>query len=169
MGCMHDYIGIKGCSSPEGASGLLITQLAGLTLESMEKIAEKEQVNFMGVWKDVQDVAWTRLQKDFRRLIRRCFDLADDADTDGLMCDNQADFADVWMYLLGNQLMLERIYSSRLNRYTTIDKEAAIELKDYYEAQYEKALDEAVKSVKIPDDTETIFSAPIISYREQMP
>lgn len=169
MGCMHDYIGIKGCNSPEGASGLFITQLAGLTLESIEKIAEKEQINFMGVWKDVQDIAWTRLQKDFKRSLRRCFDLADDADTDELICNNQADFADVWMYLLGNQLMLERIYSSRLNRYTTIDKENAIELKDYYEAQYEKALAEAVKAVKIPDDTDTISNSPTISYREQLP
>jgi hypothetical protein len=169
MSCFHDYIGIKGCNSPEGASGLFITQLPGLTLEVIEKMAEKEQVNFMGVWKDVQDRAWLRLSKDFRRQVRKCFEIADDAETDELMCNDQPNFQDVWLYLCGNEMMLERMYSTRLNRYTTIDRPMAAELKDHYQAEYEKALEEAVKSIKIPDDNEDLTNVPAISHREQLP
>ncbi|MBK7882502.1 MAG: hypothetical protein IPJ81_00670 [Chitinophagaceae bacterium] len=63
MDCLIDYIGVKGCGNVKPLSGMYINQLAGISLESMEKIADKEQVTFMGVWKDVQARAWLRLEK----------------------------------------------------------------------------------------------------------
>jgi hypothetical protein len=39
--------------------------------------------------------------------------------------------------LLGAELMTERIYSSRINRWTTIDKARAQELRREFEARYQ--------------------------------
>lgn len=55
---------------------------------------------------------------------------------DTLVCNNKGHFLTSWAYLLGAELMNERIYSSRINRWTTIDKTRAIELRKEYEAKY---------------------------------
>jgi hypothetical protein len=315
MDCLKDYIGIKGYGSQEPLSGLYINQLPGITLESIDKIADKDQGNFTGVWDDVQTRAGNRLEKDLRIALRNrfklkgiksfsvakpvlsedtieaaeeyrgviidlgidksaflaisvnqitlnlpgtvtslvlkifeltendecielltktkanasgkcviniarkfsakkifiavdattaellsaeynntvaydCFrilcDICEDCkpsisgasslvaspgeitksdevygievgfsvmcDLTSIACFNKPEFTDVWMYLLGAELMIERSFSSRLNRYTTIDREQASELSGYFTAQYEKALKEAVNAIELKDD-----------------
>lgn len=343
MHCFYDYIGIKGYGSTEPLSGLYINQLPGITLESIDKTAEKEQINFAGVWKDVQVRAWMRFEKDFRRALRNRFRLSalkasasiqplingdlvieasekyrgvvidinnalyeeffDDAlqdrskgsflsvyvdkigitlkedaaslvlkifdvngqeldtftkanalagynefvvmkkyfthrifiavdasaidlpeatlpkksidtcynsllvifpdckpqvfgaeadkatpntltktantflnvaysvvcDYSAIICNNRPEFTDVWMYLLGAELMLERMHSSRMNRYTTIDKEAAAELKDYFSVEYEKALKEAIDALEVSEEECCIQCNPLITTREVLP
>lgn len=330
MHCLNDYIGIKGYGSEEPLSGMFINQLPGITLESIDKLAEKEQFNFAGVWKDVQARAWVRLEKDFRIALRnryklssiRAFsDLQPVADTndiiavaakyrgividlggmhsrsfltthidhisviltanaanlvvkifdaDGtvldtftkanapqgtyrfevskkyptqklfvavdaeavplykaalpkgaiekcfaeileffetckpqvyaaeadkatpstrtkkdffygievsysamcsfssIICANKEEFMDVWMYLLGAEIMLERLFTSRMNRYTTIDKDQAAELKDFFSVEYEKALKETVSGLEVKDDC-CIECNPLISTRQSIP
>lgn len=353
MHCFYDYIGIKGYGSTEPLSGLYINQLPGITLESIDKSAEKEQINFAGVWKDVQTRAWMRFEKDFRRALRNRFRLsalkatasikplinedeiivaaekyrgividlnnvlyqsffddpshdnefffdqtfdrskgsflslyvdkigitlkentgslvlkifdvsgqvldsftkanalagynefvvtkkyfthrifvavdasaidlfeatlpkedayncyqslvaifpdcqpqvlgaeADKAtpgkltknvntflnvtysavcDYSAIICNNRPEFTDVWMYLLANELMLERLYTSRMNRYTTIDKESAGELKDYFSVEYEKALKETIDALEISREDCCIECNPLITTREALP
>jgi len=55
---------------------------------------------------------------------------------DNLVCNNKSNFLSSWAYLLGAELMTERIYSSRINRWTTIDKARATELRKEFEARY---------------------------------
>ncbi|MBK7885121.1 MAG: hypothetical protein IPJ81_16050 [Chitinophagaceae bacterium] len=336
MDCLIDYIGVKGCGNVKPLSGMYINQLAGISLESMERIADKEQVTFMGVWKDVQARAWLRLEKDLRRSLRKryqlksvsgngyinpdidtvnteaasphykgvvidinssiynkqkhsflsigisdikltlpqpaasvkikifdeagneldeftianaiagvntievaqkypaqrlfialdasalplatgsipkdvisgcydcickvcgdncqasiygahslidtpsaiskednfygmqiCFSVCCDYNT--LICCNKQEFIDVWLFLLGCELMLERLYSPRLNKYTTIDKEDPNELKDYYTAEYEKALEETILGISVDQEDCCIVCDPKIRYRENLP
>jgi len=343
VNCFYDYIGIKGYGSSEPLSGLYINQLPGITLESIDKTAEKEQINFAGVWKDVQARAWMRFEKDFRRALRNRFRLSalkasasiqplineeevieaaekyrglvidinnvlyeeffDDAlhgkskgsflstyvdkigvtlkenaaslvlkifdvngvelasfnkanavagynefvvmkkyfthrifiavdasainlpeatvskesvdtcyhslrtifpdcrpqifgaesekgtpdkltktvntflnvaysvvcDYSSIICNNRPEFTDVWMYLLGTELMLVRLFTSRMNRYTTIDKESAGELKDYYTVEYEKALKEAIDALEVSEEDCCIQCNPLITTREVLP
>ncbi len=173
--CLKDYIGLKGFHEGDTApaSGLYINQLPGFTLESISKISEREKVasetnSFIGLWNDVQDRSWIRLTKDFKRAMRKCFSLHVDTDYSLFICENQADFADVWWYLLGAELMLERAYTSRMNRYSTIDRESAVELKDHYNTEYAKALKEAVDAIKIPED-EHLDCNPSITVVESLP
>lgn len=51
---MRDYIGIgyPGETTPD--SGLYVTQLPGVSLKSIDKIANEDQITFSGVWNDVQ-------------------------------------------------------------------------------------------------------------------
>ena len=54
MDCLNNYIGIKGCTDPAPESGLYINDLEGISLESVDKVADDEQKTYLGVWADVQ-------------------------------------------------------------------------------------------------------------------
>lgn len=71
---------------------------------------------------------------------------------DTLVCNNKAHFLTSWAYLLGAELMAERIYSSRINRWTTIDKNRAIELRKEFEARYMGGI---VNEIKFAGDLNT--------------
>lgn len=55
MECLRDYIGIIGCGATAPIGGKYINTLPGISLESIESLADDEQKNFLGVWNDVQD------------------------------------------------------------------------------------------------------------------
>lgn len=71
MDCLKDYIGIRHCSQEEPESGLYVNNLAGMSTELADKIANSEQVNFLGVWNDVQTVAHQRLEQDFQMYLNQ--------------------------------------------------------------------------------------------------
>lgn len=62
--CLIDYIGLKGCSTSTPLSGLFINSLPGVQLKMLDQIADEQQVNFDGVWDDVQLRASQRLRND---------------------------------------------------------------------------------------------------------
>ena len=145
--CLLDYIGILTCpdGSCESDSGLYINSLPGISLESVEKIATQDQINYAGVWKDVQNQAWIRFKVSFIAQLTKCFELSKKCDYVGIICANKDILATAWMYLLGNQMMMFRLYSNRLNRYTTLDTEKAQELLDFYQTEFESALEQAAQ------------------------
>lgn len=53
-----------------------------------------------------------------------------------VVCYNKEHFGQALLYCLGSELMTERINSSRINRWTTVDKPKAVELRKYFEARY---------------------------------
>ncbi len=62
MECLKDYIGVLGCGAPVPASGKYLNTLPGISLESIEKLANDEQKNFLGVWKNVQERALAKFK-----------------------------------------------------------------------------------------------------------
>jgi hypothetical protein len=76
--------------------------------------------------------------------LNKCFKLERGCDYDTLICANAETLVQAWKYLLGVWLMIFRINSTRLNRFTTIDAKKAEELRDFYQLEYEKALKQAV-------------------------
>lgn len=146
LDCLIDYIGfirVLGVyDQPE--SGQYINSLPGITLENVESIADSEQETYVGVWNDVQKEASARMYTDTISEITKCLSLDRECDYDELICDNKELLTNAWKYLLGVQLMIERLYSPRLNRFTTVDREQAQELKDFYQVEYEKYLSQAV-------------------------
>jgi hypothetical protein len=146
MDCLQDYIGIGFCGDAP-ASGLYITSLPGITLESIDKIATEDQVTYAKVWEDAQKEAAIRFKSDFIAKVNECFEINTECDYEDFICENKDKLVNSWRFLLGNQLMIYRIYSTRLNRFTTIDIEAATELKDYYQSEYDKYLHQEVKFI----------------------
>lgn len=62
MDCLRDYIGLTGCGANVPASGLFINSLPGISLKSIDSLADSEQINYIGVWNDVQTRALKRLE-----------------------------------------------------------------------------------------------------------
>lgn len=66
--CLNDYIGIQGCANATSDSGEYLNRLLpGITLENIDKIAEADQVTYLGVWTDVQKRSWKRFQNELIR------------------------------------------------------------------------------------------------------
>lgn len=151
--CLLDFVGLQNCGGvyEQSESGLYINTLPGISLESIEKIADSEQITYKGVWDDVQTEAMIRFKIDFISEVTKCFKINRECDYEAFVCDNKETLVNAWRYLLGNQLMLFRLTSTRLNRFTTIDKEQAEQLKDHYQVEYEKALSQAVKLIDFSD------------------
>lgn len=148
MTCLQDYIGFVACGVYEfPPSGVFINTLPGISLESIDKIADAEQITYRGVWDDAQKEAAVRFRLDFITEVSKCYQITTECDYDQFICDNLELLANAWRYLLGNQLMIYRIYSPRLNRFTTIDIDQAKELRDFYQTEYEKFLALAVRQI----------------------
>jgi hypothetical protein len=139
-------VGIKVCADQDPSdSGLYINSLPGVSLESIEKTATEDQETYLGLWADVQTEAWSLFVIDFREAISECFELSKRCDYEELICENKKILVNAWRFLLGSQLMLFRINTTRLNRFSTIDAKQAEKMVDHYQVQYEKALLQAAQ------------------------
>ena len=146
MTCFIDYIGLSFCAGvyESPASGIYINSLPGLSLESIDKVADQEQLNYKGVWDDVQANAVQQFKIDLIAEINKCYSLNCDCDYEALICENLEVLTQSWKYLLGIWVLIFRINSNRLNSYTTVSITQAKELKDYYQAEYDKFLASSV-------------------------
>ena len=71
--CLQDLIGLEGCGTAVPDSGLYVNQLPGISLKSVDKTADSEQVNYAGVWSDVQIRASKRFFSDLRAELSKRF------------------------------------------------------------------------------------------------
>ncbi len=69
LNCLIDHIGIEGCGESTPVSDIYINRFPGIELKALDKIATNDQVNFQGVWDDIQ----TRAVKRFRNEVIKMF------------------------------------------------------------------------------------------------
>lgn len=62
--CLLDHIGIKGCTFAASNSGYYINDLPGIELANIDEIANAEQVNYAGVWAEVQKMGLRKFKLD---------------------------------------------------------------------------------------------------------
>lgn len=149
MSCLKDYIGLKLCSDfEESDSGLYINSLPGLSLEAIDNSATSEQTTAVGLYSDAQDEAYAQFEIDFFNELTKCHDVGPNCDYKRLICANKKVLANAWRFCIGVQLMLARLYTSRLN-FFTLDEKTAGELKDLYQTSYEEALSKSVKLLNL--------------------
>jgi len=72
---------------------------------------------------------------------------------DSIVCANIDVYADAYLYALGVELMRERLYSDRINRFTTVDRKRAQELLDLFTQDYTDFLDTANNTVQLNNDS----------------
>lgn len=152
LDCYIDWVGLNGCvgAYETANSGQYITSLPGLNLKNINAIADDNQRTWRGVWDDVQQRSARKFYSDLRVGVNDCFQLNTDCDyIEDIFCkeENMELLTGAWMYLLGSEIMLERMYSDRLNFYTTFDRKAAEELKDLYQSEYKDELARAIKTL----------------------
>jgi len=64
--CLNDWIGVEGCTDPLPLSGFYINDLPGVNLRNIDQIADDEQVDFQGVFDEIQKRALKRFDTDIR-------------------------------------------------------------------------------------------------------
>lgn len=147
--CLTGFIGIMGCNSSEPASGLYINSLPGITLKMIDSIADEDQVTYLGVWTEVQRRGLLRFRTAFMAQLNKCYQINERDTVACLACEFKDLLATSLWYILGRELMDERIYSDRVNRYTTIDRLQAQELRDHYQICFEEELKAAVQGIDV--------------------
>jgi hypothetical protein len=147
LSCFVDYIGLSYCPGiyEQPGSGLYLNSLPGISIKSIDAIANDEQTTYLGVWEDVQNSAVAQFRIDVISELNKCFKLNRDCDYDTLICDNKETLVQAWKYCLGVWLMIFRLNTDRLNQYTTVDRKQAEELKKFYQSEYDKALNQGVR------------------------
>ncbi len=142
--CLEKLIGI----SEAGDSGLYVTALPGISLENLNKIADKaEQQDADGVFKDVQIRVLNSFRNAFTAEINECYKISDLKIINTLICENKDILAVALWYLFGAEIMAECLMSNRLNRYTMIDRKKAKEQQEYFTQKFYEELTNAVKGI----------------------
>ena len=80
---------------------------------------------------------------------------------DALMCQNKTLFSRAYWYLLGIEMLTETLYSSKLNQFTTVNLQRAKELREEYQVEYMKALDQVAGGMKLSCDCCIECSEPV--------
>lgn len=146
MDCFVDSVGLQFCQGSETpVSGLYLNSLPGISIESIDKIADSEQITYLGVFEDVQTNAKAQFRLDIMTELHKCYRLNKDCDYNTLICDNTEVLYQAWKYLLGVHVMLFRQASDRLNWFTTVSLEDAKALQDRYQVEYEASLNQGVQ------------------------
>ena len=153
---MLDLTGIIGISDSIGETATLyVCDLPGISIDNLSGIADNDQVDVTGVWEDVSKRAAIRFKTSFTSALNEKFHICK-PDIIECIIEKYKELLSVsiW-YLCGAELMVERVNSDRLNRYTTIDRKRAIELRDYFYNEFDIELKQAVLSIN-PNDSECL-------------
>lgn len=85
---------------------------------------------------------------------------------EGLVCVNKDLFSTALWYLLGAEMMVERINSPRINQFTTVDLKKAKELQEYFEAMWKQELGIVIDGIDLDDGDCCLECDPVVSFRE---
>ena len=75
LNCLKNHIGVQGCTTTTPNSGIFINQLPGIELEMIDKLADEQQVDFNGVYDDIQERAVRRLKTDVNAEFKKRYKL----------------------------------------------------------------------------------------------
>lgn len=84
---------------------------------------------------------------------------------DNLVCNNKELFANAWMNLLSAEVMTESMYSNRINRWTTVDRKRAEELRQEFDNAFIGEINNVVDSLEMHDGC-CVECQDIVSYSE---
>jgi hypothetical protein len=73
MDCLTSLIGLDGCTTSTAV--LTVNSLPGMSLRSIDSIADEEQINYEGVWSDVKTFAKKKFNIDFTHHLGKRYQL----------------------------------------------------------------------------------------------
>lgn len=157
MDCLKGYIGIS--SYPAAESGLYLTALPDISIAIISKVVDPSDTETIEqIMGEIEKRAILKFRTLFTIEFNRCFKVNRRETIECVICENKALLAVALWYLFGAEFCFERINSSRLNRYTTIDKAKAYKLRDEFEEIFRNELSVAVVGIDI--DGSSCFDAP---------
>jgi hypothetical protein len=149
MDCLNGYIGVSSKESTEAESGLYVDSLPDISLSSIEKLSDIDSADFNELWKSVEKRGILKFRTLFINEVNRCHRISKISICECLICSNKTLLATSIWYLLGAEIMFERANSSRLNKYTTIDRAKAKELRAEFMDLFHSELSVAVAGINI--------------------
>ena len=148
MDCLIGFIGLSSSIGVSG-SGLYLNTLPNINIVSVDKVADEDQDDHVQVMKDIETRAINRFRTQFIIELNRCFKIGKREIAECLICDNKELLAQALQYLMAAELMIERTTSSRINKYTTIDKITAQRSRLEFEELFHTELHVAVLGIDI--------------------
>lgn len=147
LDCFIDHIGLFYCDAgayDQPASGIYLNQLPGISIEGMQHIADSDQESYLVLWAEIQKAAANEFIIEVKNMIRQCHSLNRECDYDELICANVDELTLAWQYKLAVVLCYYRLFSDRVNFWTTVTRDEAAQLRDFYIEKYGVALNQSV-------------------------
>jgi hypothetical protein len=88
---------------------------------------------------------------------------------DNFVCHRRDFFKESYWYLLGVEFCNERLHSDRINRYTLLNREQAVELRDQFDAEYKMKINAMIKGLKMDYDDDCFVCNKAVNYRMLIP
>src|SRR4051812_19751040 len=67
--CLQNHIGMRGCGIDTPNSAAYVNELPGISLKTIDNIADSEQLNFNGVWANIQARALRKFDTDVQNYL----------------------------------------------------------------------------------------------------
>lgn len=156
--CLYDMIGLwlPGVASPPAPpipeSGLYINKDLPLSLDEINSLTDQEQATFYQLWAEIQTRGIrkfsTKVKSAYREMFKECF-----TTTDEWFCENKTNLQLPLLYFLGMELMLEKQFTTRINRFTrSFDIQRARELYENFSNEFYEQLADALKNIGHVED-----------------
>lgn len=152
MDFLNGYIGLSG-SLDSAESGLYIDELPDISLIIAGKIIREtnELTDLSELWALIEKRGILKFRTLFISEINRCHRINKAEICECLIENNMELLATSLWYLLGAEFMHERATSSRINRFTTIERQKAVELRAEFMDLFHSELSVAVAGISIHD------------------
>jgi hypothetical protein len=85
------------------------------------------------------------------------------------VCQRIDNFKDAFLYKLGIEFCNERIYSDRINRYTLMDRDDAVSLRDEFKEEYNSLIESSLKDLRIDENDDCFECNKAVNYRAMLP
>lgn len=151
MESLYGYIGFSS-KLAEVESGLYLDQLPDISLTLLDKLTGDADDDAVALWTKIEDRGIKKFRTLFINAVNKCHKINKVDVCECLIESNFESFGIALWYLLGSELMFERINSTRLNKYTTIDKAKARELQAAFLETFQDELTVAVNSMDVNDN-----------------
>jgi hypothetical protein len=155
--CLIGYIGLDSASGT-AQSGLYLDALPDINLSNINKIADSSQktnseYDKEKVFADVEKRTILKFRILFISEFNNCHKLYKRELIDCLICENVELLSESIWYLMGAEMLQERLGSDRINRYTTVDRSKTKETQASFLEEFYRQLHIAVLGIDLESST----------------
>ena len=148
LDCLKGYIGLS-AQVATCESGLYVVALPGISLYNIEKIADKSggYTDILAVFGECEDLAIPKFRSAFIAAMCECWKTFKRDIVDCLICENRDWLKHALKWYIGYEILVQRTSSDRINRFTTLGFNNALELQGRYLKDAETELWNNVQSI----------------------
>lgn len=147
MEFLKEFIGLTPTSGIEAESGLYVDSLPGISADAINRLRDDGD-EMRDLWKKIEWRSLLKFRTLFTAEVNKTHKIHNQDLCECLIKENKVLLATPLWYLMGVEVMVERLTSSRVN-VATINKNTPKEIKDMLEDNFKKELTEAVLNIDV--------------------